>query len=76
VLEVTAKLGEPTEAISVALSENRGEQRATLRFLAEEVATTPGSLDEVPPVTNPATDRRSTDAPLAAPLPPPTFRAD
>jgi hypothetical protein len=45
----------------VALSENRGEQRATLRFLAEEVATTPGSLDEVPPVTNPATDRRASD---------------
>ena len=47
-LEVTASAGENTEDISVALSENRGEARATLMFLHDDVLTRPGSLDNLP----------------------------
>lgn len=41
--------GARTEDIVIALSENRGETRAYLRFLGDEVVTRPGKLDPSDP---------------------------
>lgn len=64
-LENAATDGKPVEDILIAISENRGETRATLRFLQDEVATRPADLSQASPIHEAIdTARADIDAPI------------